>query len=409
MTPTTLDTQILELVKKAVAPGVVRGMMNALKRAERVERLVLRMADEAPRTTPLLSSTEALDQLIGACHQDLGEEDTLLLVLDIASVFKSFGDLNRADDLYTMVAVQAEASRLPLIQGEAHLRLGETYARQGRWRDAAADLRRSRQLFAAADNSDAVGRIDNLLGTIAVEQGNMRKARSLFERALGAFQRSQQNSMRGMVLMNLGIVHNILGQFDDALQYYAQAQPYFEEANDHTRLACLYHNVGMSHLSRSSLSNAQRAFDQALTLATGLGHMDAMGLANLGLATTSFKQHDMKHALHHINLAMEQFVAVNDRLSVADAYKVKGMIYRSLKHYDRAESYLASSLRINLAMKNQLNAGETYFEMGILAKERGNLDEARAEFNKAASCFTKVGARVEIARTTDALHQMAKA
>lgn len=408
MKPTPLDTQILELVKKAVAPRVVRGMMNALKRAERVERLVLRLADEPARPTPLLSSTEALDQLIGACHQDLGEEDTLLLVLDIGNVFKAFGDLHRAHDLYAMVAVQAEAASLPLIHGEAHLRLGETYARQGRWRDARAALRRSRQLFAGSDVADAVGRIDNLLGTIAIEQGNMRKARDLFERALGAFQRSQQSSMRGMVLMNLGIVHNILGQFDNALRYYTQAQPFFEEADDQARLAVLHHNVGMTHLSRSSLGNAQKAFERALALAARIGRLDTLGLANLGLATTSFRQNDMQRALHHANLAMDQFVTVNDRLSVADVYKVKAMIYRALKHYDRAEAYLASSLRINLALKNQLNAGETFFEMALLAQERGNRDEALKALEHARSCFLKVGARTELARTIERMGQLNK-
>jgi tetratricopeptide (TPR) repeat protein len=404
MKPTPLDTQILELVKKAVAPGVVRGVMATLKRAGRVERMVLRMADDA--AAPLLSDPEALDQLIGACHRDLGEEETLLLVLDIANVFKANGDVKRAEDLYSMVASQAEATALPRVQGEAHLRLGESYARQGRWRDASTDLRRSRQLFAAADNRDAVGRIDNLLGTIAVEQGNMRKARDLFERALEAFQRSQQKSLSGMVLMNLGIVHNILGQYDQALGFYAQALPYFEDANDQTRLACLHHNVGMSHLSRGSLANALKAFETAHAIACRLGRIDAMGLTNLGMATAYVKHGDFKHALRHVNLAMEQFLTVNDRLSMADAYKVKGMIYRGLKHYDRAESYLATSLRVNLAMKNQLNAGETYFEMALLEKDRDNTDAALKALDQARACFTRVGARSEVLRTLEAIRQI---
>jgi tetratricopeptide (TPR) repeat protein len=404
MKPTTLDTQILELVKKAVAPGIVRGVMQTLKRAGRVERMVLRMADDA--AAPLLSDPEALDQLIGACHQDLGEDETLLLVLDIGNVFKSNGDVKRAEDLYSMVATQAEAAALPTVQGEAHLRLGDSYARQGRWRDAIADLRRSRQLFAAADNSEAVGRIDNLLGTIAVEQGNMRKARDLFERALGAFQRSQQKSMSGMVLMNLGIVHNILGHYDQALNFYAQAQPYFEDAKDEARLSSLHHNVGMSHLSRGSLANALKAFETAHAMACRLGRMDAMGLANLGMASAYVKQNSLKLALRHVNLAMEQFITVNDRLSVADAYKVKGMIYRGLKHYDRAESYLTTSLRINLTMKNQLNAGETYFEIAQLEKDRDNTGEALAALEQARACFSKVGARSELLRTTELIGEL---
>ena len=162
----------------------------------------------------------------------------------------------------------------------------------------------------------------------------------------------------------------------------------------------------MSHLLRGSLANAQNAFEQAHAIACRLGRMDAMGLANLGLANTCFKQRNLKRALRHVNVAMEQFITVNDRLSVADAYKVKGMIYRSLKHFDKAESYLATSLRINLAMKNQLNAGETYFEMGLLEKDRENLDDARKALDNARACFSKVGARAEVLRTLEVIGQI---
>jgi tetratricopeptide (TPR) repeat protein len=103
---------------------------------------------------------------------------------------------------------------------------------------------------------------------------------------------------------------------------------------------------------------------------------------------------------------LELFITVNDRLSVADAYRVKGMVYRSLKHFDRAEAYLESSLRINVAMKNLLNAGETYMEMGVLAMDQGVLDQARTALQKARVCFAKVGAQMALARTDELIGQL---
>ena len=97
---------------------------------------------------------------------------------------------------------------------------------------------------------------------------------------------------------------------------------------------------------------------------------------------------------------------VNDRLSIADAYKVKAMIYREMKKFDLAESYFMTSLRLNLELGSQLNAGETYFEVGIPREERGNKNEALEALANARACFTKVGARMEVLRTIELIGQI---
>jgi len=130
------------------------------------------------------------------------------------------------------------------------------------------------------------------------------------------------------------------------------------------------------------------------------------GLAALGKANVYFKQRDLKRALRLANRSMDQFVMVNDRLSIADAYKIKGMIYREMKRFDLAESYLMTSLRLNLKLENRLNAGETYFEIAILEKARGNKTEALEALANARAAFTKVGARTEALRTLELIGQI---
>ena len=45
--------------------------------------------------------------------------------------------------------------------------------------------------------------------------------------------------------------------------------------------------------------------------------------------------------------AFKIFNNINDRLGVAEVYKLMGMNYRSYGNYDLAEVYLGNSLRIN--------------------------------------------------------------
>lgn len=400
-----LDSQILAVVKASRVPDFISALTTGLRSAARIDRTAGRNGpmpgDQQPDGSTSLSDPEALDQLITACHQEMEEEDALQLVLDIGRVFSTSGDLHKAENLYSMVIVQAEASSLQMVVAEALLRRGELNARLNRWRDSTIDLQRSRLIFEKTDNPEAVGRIDNILGTMAVQQGDLRRALGKFQRALETFQRSPHDQMMGTVLMNLGIVHNIIGRYSEALSTYAQAQTYFEAVNDQVKLGSLHHNRGMSFLFQDRLREALRCFNTAYALAARIGNTAVMGLAALGRANVFYRRKNMNAALHHANEAMEHFIIVHDRLSVADTYKMKGMIYRQMKQYDVAESYLLTSLRLNLQLKNRLNAGETYVELGILEQQRGNRGEAVAIWENARACLLQVGARREALRILD--------
>ena len=119
-----------------------------------------------------------------------------------------------------------------------------------------------------------------------------------------------------------------------------------------------------------------------------------------------YRLHDLPMALKLVNKALEPFSTVGDRLSVADSYKIKGMIHREMKKFNFAESYLQTSLRMNLELRNHLNAGETYFEIGLLEQQRGNAPQATAAFEQAHKHFTEIGARGEADRVEVALHEL---
>ncbi|MBU1677379.1 MAG: hypothetical protein KKD86_00760, partial [Bacteroidetes bacterium] len=84
------------------------------------------------------------------------------------------------------------------------------------------------------------------------------------------------------------------------------------------------------------------------------------------------------------------------RLSIADIYKIKGIIERKKKNYDIAENYLLSSLRMNLEFDNRLNYAETSFELAVLFNEKGDKKQKIKFANESISQFKKVGAALEI-------------
>jgi len=86
---------------------------------------------------------------------------------------------------------------------------------------------------------------------------------------------------------------------------------------------------------------------------------------------------------------MEICFKLNDRLSIADIYKIKGIIERKVKNYKGAENYLLSSLRINEELENILNQAETSFELGVLYLELNKKKEAGKHLNFALDYYKK--------------------
>jgi tetratricopeptide (TPR) repeat protein len=104
--------------------------------------------------------------------------------------------------------------------------------------------------------------------------------------------------------------------------------------------------------------------------------------------------------------ALEIFRKLNDQLSVADCYKVKGTIQREMKKFDIADLYLRTSIRLNELYKNPLNLGETYFEYALLQKEQGKIREAKSAFKESSKYFKQIDSTQNLLKTKEQLKHL---
>ena len=402
--------QILGLVRSYCRPDVVTGLMNDLRRSDGLERRMMkgRIPGSAAGQGRWISlgDRDKLDRLITLCHDRLTKEKVCQVMLGIGDIFKVHGETARAEELYTMALAQAARWGEKECIAEAHMRRGEIYSRKAQWKESAADLGRSRLIYAQLKQFGALGRVENILGTNCAEQGQITKAVGYFKRALTLFERTRQTPMAGVALMNLGIAYNIIGNSDLAVVHYRRAQSCFEEGGDLNRLAELHHNMGMSFLSKHLLDAGIREFNTSYSLSSLTQNGPLMGLAELGKANVYYRLHDLPMALKMVTRAIDRFTASHDRLSLADSYKVKGMIHRDMKSLDSAASFLHTSLRMNIELNNRLNTAESYSEIGLLEVQRKNPSEAIQAFIKAKSAFTKVGAREDVKKTQDRINAL---
>jgi tetratricopeptide (TPR) repeat protein len=410
MSSELVTEQILNVVKTYCRPNVLTGLMTDFRRSEAIDRTVGMQKQSGPLRPQSraisLDNQEKLDRLITLCHSRLPVDDVCEVLLGIGDVFKAQGEISRAEEMYTLALQKGEESGKKGYVAEAYMRRGEVYSRKAQWKLSNADLGRSRAIFSELKHHDALGRLENVLGTNHAEQGKITQAAGYFARALSLFERTRQTQMAGVALMNLGIICNIVGDSDSALTHYKRAQSCFEEVGDLNRLAELHHNMGMSYTSKHLLNDAIRELNKSHALSSSTRNAPLMALAGLAKANIYYLLHDLPVALQLVNQSIDLFTKSHDRLSLADAYKVKGMIHREMKSLDAAASYLQTSLRINIELNNNLNMAETYFELGLLAIKRKSKAEAIRDFKEARTAFKKVGALENVKKTQDQLNSL---
>jgi tetratricopeptide (TPR) repeat protein len=180
-----------------------------------------------------------------------------------------------------------------------------------------------------------------------------------------------------------------------------------EVAGDVTKIAEVLHNIGMTHLAKADFEEAYLQFDKSLEYSTKLQNPGLMGLAKLGKANVYFRSEEFRLSLELVNQALKHFETTSDVLSIADSYKVKGMILRELGEYDLARTFFESSIRINEEHGCYLNLGETFFELGLMEKNcEHDSVKAGESLRRALRYFGKVGAAAEIARITSELNSL---
>jgi tetratricopeptide (TPR) repeat protein len=401
----TAHTDVRSLLGRYFSQEDVQDLLTRVRGADRFERTQLN-GDVKVSGSVSLAECEALDQCITHCQEHLSGAEFHQFILSLGEILQKHGNTTGAIELFGMVIRLCTDERHETDMAEAFLRRANAHCIQSNWGQATEDLRVAKTVFIRRRDHESAGRVENSLGTIESELGKLAQAVASFERALASFEAAGNPGLTGTALMNLGMANNIAGSYDVALTHYNRAQSYFERVGDARRLSELHHNMGMTYLHKGEYKSASREFDRSLSLGAQEHNLNLLGLASLGKANVYYHLRDLPMALKLVNKALEPFSTVGDRLSVADSYKVKGMIHRDMKKYNFAESYLQTSLRMNLELRNHLNTGETYFEIGLLEQQRGNAPQATAAFEQAHKHFTKIGARGEAGRVESALHEL---
>ena len=286
------------------------------------------------------------------------------------------------------------------IIGTARRALGEVYAKQAEWESALTEFKAAYKLLKDSADTAALALTQNTLGILYAETGKFKLALESFRGAKRYATRNGDRELLLKVFMNLGNIHNIRGEHTKAIEsYQAALKSLGRVVNDPLR-ALIHHNLGIAYKNLGRLGAAEKKLEEGLKYSERAGDERIAGLSYLERAEIMHRKGEIDNSVVSATRAFKIFSNINDRLGVAEVYKLMGMNYVSYGNYDLAEVYLGNSLRINERHDNALNMGETYIEIARLQKEKNDTDAAMNAYTKAVSCFTTLEAKTKISEVT---------
>ena len=87
---------------------------------------------------------------------------------------------------------------------------------------------------------------------------------------------------------------------------------------------------------------------------------------------------------------MEIAYKINDTLSIADIYKIKGMIQNEMDNFQLSEEFFENSLRLNKELESKLNEAESSAELGKLLQKNDREEEAKPYLDSAVSYYEEI-------------------
>ena len=338
-----------------------------------------------------------IDRIITYTEKSLTSKKHLNLLLNLAKLSLSRGELFLSSDIYSQVLYRTtNLENFSNVTALAFKGLGEVSSLQAKWNESFSYVRKAKKIYEKLNDFKGISSCENLLGTFYAERGILASAKEHFESGLDNIKGKQSGNLDALILVNLGILNNIIGATKEAEENYRKALEKFEKVGDNRRIAETRHNLGMLFTKLGDYKSALSQFNISVKISSKDKNLLTLAISYLGKAYVYAEMNELDLASDFIEKGMNISNQLNDRLTIADVYKVRGIIERKSNNYDLSESYLLTSLRINSELGNKLNHSETSYELGLLYFELNQSQKAIKHLKSALKYYKKIKAVSEV-------------
>jgi len=330
-----------------------------------------------------------IDRTITFSEKQLNPDKFCEFMLDIGRLCISSGKLNFANEIFKKTIKNSDKT---FYKAESKLQLADVFSRRADWAGCLRTVSEAETMYKEINDSSGIAKCYNLKGVIHGEYGDIEKAKTYFQKSLSHINLEKDLEMAANLNSNMGIIENIQDNKDNAKMYLKNALLFYKKLGNHKRIAEANYNIGMAYFESKEYDSAIEAFDEGIEIAKYGRFMSILCFIYVAKSQVLIKKDDINSGAIFADKAFEISHNVDDKLTLADIYKVKGIIERRMKNYKLSEGYLLNSLRINTSLKNETNIAETSLELVELYEEFDSSESKNSYLKNALNYYKQVQA-----------------
>ena len=278
------------------------------------------------------------------------------------------------------------------LAAQAYFSLGRVSWRQSRF-DASLDAFGNALVLARrlADH-ELMARIENGVGAVHYARGDYDLARQAYGSAQAL---TNDDAMRGKIILNLGVIENIGSNFTAARDHYEQAYRLFASCGDEASATLALHNRGMVEADLGEWQIADASFIAALALATKAANREMIAKTLVNRSEVLIERDDFVEAIAQCDRALDIYSAVGDEVGRGEALRWKAHALARTGELVDAERVGSEALHIAMRSGARLLEAESSRDLGVVRGLLGDRAGGLKSLRRALVLFNELGAQRE--------------
>ena len=191
------------------------------------------------------------------------------------------------------------------------------------------------------------------------------------------------------LLNNLGATADNLGKYDEAQRYYEDSLTLYRKIGLRDEAKVL-HNLGTVMDNQGYYAQAQRYYEESLDISLIVDRRWGVGLTKNYLGRNAWYVGEYERAETFYQEALAILTPLSDKLEMAGALDNLGMLAGHKGAYTQALDYYAKSLAIRRKIGNRFGEARTLLNLGFLYLSMEQIEASESNFSDARRHFEEM-------------------
>ena len=320
----------------------------------------------------------------------LESSERVAVLLQLGQVVDVVGKWSEAADLYEQALNLAKETEDRHLQARAQQAIGGLRRRQGRHAEALEWLDRARNTFEQVHDPDGVSQVQVDMGVVHRLKGDYPAAQSYYEKGLSQTPNDspteKQLVQRATALKEAGTLATQQGDLDRARRLYEESLATLRTLDDKPGIANVLNNLGIVARWRGDFPAAHALHSEALTMRRQVGDRWAISysLSNLGNVARDQEDFAAARLLHDEALAIRRQLGA--RQDIANSLHNLANVLREQSDFARARSLYAEASTLYQELADKWGLAYLLEDLGVMAAAQSQPEDA--------TCLVAAGAKV---------------